>query len=138
VSFAQVPAQLARGDIDAVLSSGDGGAGRKLWEQLPHFTAIDYAIPLSFTTLNLDHRATLDAATRSVVEAAAAATEARQWDALPGRLAGNYARMRAHGVTIATKVSRELRASLAAAAAAAVDAWCATAGAEARALVERR
>ena len=39
------PAQLSF--ADAVLSSGDGGAGARLWEVLPHFTALDYASPLS-------------------------------------------------------------------------------------------
>ena len=57
--------KLASGEIDAVLSSGDGGAGRKLWEHLPRFTEINYAIPLSFTTVNLDRWNSLDDATRA-------------------------------------------------------------------------
>jgi len=50
----EYPATSLPGEIDAVLSSGDGGAGRKLWDHLPHFSEINYAIPLSFTTVNLD------------------------------------------------------------------------------------
>src|SRR5437588_218649 len=86
VSFTDLPAKLASGEIDAVLSSGDGGAGRKLWEHLPRFTAINYAIPLSFTTVNADRWKALDDATRDALMEAAAETEARQWRALDGRL----------------------------------------------------
>ncbi|WP_369723224.1 hypothetical protein AB8Z38_03965 [Bradyrhizobium sp. LLZ17] len=33
--------------LNAFLTSGDGGAGRKLWDFLPYFTAINYAMPVS-------------------------------------------------------------------------------------------
>lgn len=138
VSFTDLPAKLASGDIDAVLSSGDGGAGRKLWEHLPRFTEINYAIPLSFTTVNLDRWKTLDEATRAAIERAAAETEARQWAALEGRLAQNYARMRENGMTIDAAVSESLRAKLREAARGAVDDWARKAGPEGRALLERR
>jgi TRAP-type C4-dicarboxylate transport system substrate-binding protein len=116
VSFADLGAKIAAGEIDAVLSSGDGGAGRSLWPHFPHFTAIDYAIPLSFATLNLDHWNRLDAATRTQVEEAARATEARQWRSLEGRVAENYARMRENGVTIDAQIPAALRERLRAAA----------------------
>ena len=44
LSFQDVAARLSAGTLDAVLSSGDGGAGRRLWEHLPHFTEIGYAM----------------------------------------------------------------------------------------------
>jgi TRAP-type C4-dicarboxylate transport system substrate-binding protein len=138
VSFADLPAKLASGEIDAVLSSGDGGAGRKLWEHLPRFTEINYAIPLSFTTVNLDKWKALDTATRTAVEEAAAETERRQWASLEGRLAQNYARMRENGMAIDTDVSPALRARLREASRAAVEDWSRKAGAEGRALLERR
>jgi TRAP-type C4-dicarboxylate transport system substrate-binding protein len=138
VSFSDLPPKLASGEIDAVLSSGDGGAGRKLWEHLPRFTAINYAIPLSFTTVNLDRWKALDADTRAAVQQAAVETEARQWKALEGRLAENYARMRANGMTIATDIPPELRARLRDAAATATEAWAMRAGREGRALLEGR
>ena len=37
ISFSDTMPKLADGSIDAVLSSGDGGAGRKLWQFLPYF-----------------------------------------------------------------------------------------------------
>jgi TRAP-type C4-dicarboxylate transport system substrate-binding protein len=137
VSFADLPAKLLSGEIDAVLSSGDGGAGRKLWEHLPHFTAINYAIPLSFTTVNRDQWNALDDATRAALAAAAAETEARQWKALEGRLEQNYARMRENGMTIAPGAAPQVRAALRAAARASIDEWAAKAGPEAAALVPR-
>jgi TRAP-type transport system periplasmic protein len=52
VSFADVMPMLKDGRANAVLSSGDGGAGRKLWDFLTHFTEINYAIPISVTVIN--------------------------------------------------------------------------------------
>lgn len=138
VSFAELPSRLASGDIDAVLSSGDGGAGHRLWQHLRYFTAIDYAIPLSFTTVNLDKWKALDAPARRAVEEAAAETESRQWQAVAGRLEENYARMRANGMTISMHIAPELRSTLREAGRTAAEEWAARAGPEARALLDRR
>ena len=138
VSFADLPARIAGGDIDAVLSSGDGGAGRKLWEYLPRFTEINYAIPLSFTTVNLDKWKALDEPARKAIEQAGVETERRQWSALEGRLAQNYARMRENGMTIDTGVSPALRQALREAARAVVEEWASRAGPDGRVLLERR
>jgi TRAP-type C4-dicarboxylate transport system substrate-binding protein len=138
VSFADLPAKLASGEIDAVLSSGDGGAGRSLWEHLPRFTEIHYAIPLSFATVNLDRWQAADAVTRLVMEQAASQTEARQWKALEGRRTQNYARMRESGMTITTAISPELHTRLREAGKTATEAWAAGAGPASRALLERQ
>jgi TRAP-type transport system periplasmic protein len=135
VSFVDLAARLANGEIDAVLSSGDGGAGRGLWRHLSRFTQIDYAIPLSFTTVNLDQWRLLDPETRAIVEGAAQEIEARQWRALEGRVAINYARMRSHGMTIETGIPPGLRAQLREAAREIIDAWAAAAGPEAASLL---
>ena len=132
VSFADLPAKIAAGEIDAVLSSGDGGAGQALREHLPRFTAIEYAMPLSFATLNLDKWSAFDAVTRGEVEAAA-----RQWQALPGRVAENHARMREHGMSLVTQVSPVLRQGLREAARHAIEDWRKRAGAGGAALLER-
>jgi len=138
VSFADLAPKLASGEIDAVLSSGDGGAGRKLWEHLPRFTEINYAIPLSFTTVNLDSWKALDEGTRKAIERAGAETEARQWQALEGRLVQNYARMRDNGMTIDRELPPALRDRLREAGRLAVEEWGRKAGPEAKALLERR
>ena len=138
VSFADLGPKLASGEIDAVLSSGDGGAGRKLWEYLPRFTQIDYAIPLSFTTVSLERWEALDPEVRAAVEEAGRRTEERQWKALDDRLEKNYARMREHGMTIDTAVSPALAARLRAEGAIAMRDWAARVGPEAREILERR
>ena len=135
VSFNDLPARIASGDIDAVLSSGDGGAGRKLWERLPRFTEINYAMPLSFTTVNLDKWKALDEPTRNAIAQAGVETERRQWSALEGRLAQNYASMRDNGMTIDAGVSPALREALRGAARAVVEEWANRAGPEGRALL---
>ncbi len=137
VSFADLPAKLKASEIDAVLSSGDGGAGRRFWEYLPHFTEINYAMPLSLTTVNLGAWNALDAATQKAVLEAAAETEARQWQALDGRLAKNYDRMRENGMTITREVSPALAAQFKAAAQTAIAEWEAKSGAEGREILER-
>jgi TRAP-type C4-dicarboxylate transport system substrate-binding protein len=137
VSFADLPSKLASGEIDAVLSSGDGGAGRRLWEHLPHFTEIEYAVPLSFATVGMASFEALDGETRGAVLEIAADTEARQWRSLEGRVAENYARMKANGMTITRAIPAELRARLREAAREAVEDWARRAGPEAKALLER-
>ena len=39
--FNEVVGKLEAGEINAVLSSGDGGAGRSLWKYLDHFSEIN-------------------------------------------------------------------------------------------------
>jgi TRAP-type C4-dicarboxylate transport system substrate-binding protein len=123
VSFADAIPQLRAGQLDAVLSSGDGGAGARLSEVLKHFTAIEYAVTMSMVTLNADAWRALDDATRAAVLAAAAATEAQQWQVMKTRVAANYAQFRAAGVTITTDLPPEYRQALRAAGQAAVDDW---------------
>ena len=123
VSFADAIPQLKAGQLDAVLSSGDGGAGARLMEVLRHFTAIEYAVTMSMVTMNNDAWSALEPALQEAILAAAADTEARQWDIMKTRVDQNYARMRAAGVTITTVLSPQFRQALRAAGQVAVDDW---------------
>ena len=123
VSFADALPQLKAGQLDAVLSSGDGGAGARLMETLRHFTAIDYAVTMSMVTVNADAWSAMEPAFQTAMLAAAADTEARQWEVMKTRVAANYAQMRASGVTITTELSPEYRQALRAAGQVAVDDW---------------
>jgi TRAP-type C4-dicarboxylate transport system substrate-binding protein len=123
VSFADAIPQLASGTLDAVLSSGDGGAGARLMETLRHFTAIEYAVTMSMVTINADAWGALEPALQEAMLAAAAETERRQWEILTTRVAANYERMRAAGVGITTTLSPEFRQALRAAGQVAVDDW---------------
>lgn len=104
ISFADAMPLIASGEVNAVLSSGDGGAGRKLWEHLPNFAEINYAMPISVATMNLQAYQALDARTRRAIDQAAAQTETEQWKRIDGRLQQNYANMRKNGVAINTSV----------------------------------
>ncbi len=127
LSFADAMPRLRDGSVRAVLSSGDGGAGRRLWEVTRHFLAIGYAMPLSFTTVSDTAYAALDESGRISVDAAAAETEGLQWQALAQRTARNYATMRQNGVAIA-EPTPEVAAALARAGAGVVATWRAQAG----------
>lgn len=123
VSFADAIPQLKAGQLDAVLSSGDGGAGARLMEVLRHFTAIEYAVTLSMVTINNDAWAALEPALQQAMQAAAAETETRQWEIMKTRVAENYARMRSAGVGITTELSPQYQHALREAGQVAVDDW---------------
>ncbi|WP_407174955.1 TRAP transporter substrate-binding protein [Bradyrhizobium sp. STM 3562] len=109
--------------LNAFLTSGDGGAGRKLWDYLPHFTAINYAMPVSLAFVRTEDFEALPDALKGEVEAAAAKTEQSQFDLLANRSSENYARMRANGVSIAEPAPPALIATLRQAATAPIAAW---------------
>lgn len=137
VSFSDLDPKFAAGDINAVLSSGDGGAGRQLWKYLRHFADINYAVPLSFTAISLNVWEKLDDAGRAAIADAARATTERQWAVLATRLTENFARMRANGVTIDETPPAGVTAALRVAADTSVADWQTKAGPEARAILER-
>jgi TRAP-type C4-dicarboxylate transport system substrate-binding protein len=141
ISFTDAVKKLSSGEIQAVLSSGDGGAGARLWDYLDHFTAINYAMPLSMVTINLDVWKQLSPALQRAVRDAASATETRQWTAIRARVDANYARMRANLVTVTPTVPAEMTAALKAAGKVAINSWLEQVGGEGRVLLadyERR
>jgi hypothetical protein len=127
VSFADAMPKLRAGELDAVLSSGDGGAGARLWEILPHLTSIDHAWRLSLAFAPTAALGALSAPAREAVMTAGGATEARQWQAIGTRLAEDSTRMQAAGVRMADG-STPLRTALREAAAPVLRAWEARAG----------
>lgn len=123
LSFADAMPRLKDGSLQGVLSSGDGGAGRKLWDYLPSFTAINYAVPLSLASINEEAYQALPPKLKQAIEAAARATETAQWQLIRARLAANYATMRANHVEIAATPGPALKALLAKSAGDAIGAW---------------
>lgn len=122
--------------LNAFLTSGDGGAGRKLWDFLPYFTAINYAMPVSIAFVRSDAFAELSEPMQREVLAAAAETEQSQFALLTHRTSENYARMCDNGVHIAEPAPPSLLATLQKAATPAITDWKARAGADAAAIVE--
>jgi TRAP-type C4-dicarboxylate transport system substrate-binding protein len=125
ISFADTMPKLVDGSINAVLSSGDGGAGRGLWQFLPYFSEITYALPMSVASVNQAVYDGLAPELREAVDTASRQTETELWTALSTRLRENYARMRDNGVTIDTNSAPAIIAALQSGAAAAQQAWCA-------------
>ncbi|MFB9264425.1 TRAP transporter substrate-binding protein [Bradyrhizobium erythrophlei] len=127
ISFADTPPRLADGSINAVLSSGDGGAGRRLWEFLPYFSEITYSLPMSVATLNQSAYDSLSSDLRDAVDSAGRQTETDLWSALATRLQENHERLRSSGVTIDSNPAPVV-AALKARAASVEQAWCSRAG----------
>jgi TRAP-type C4-dicarboxylate transport system substrate-binding protein len=136
VSFTDLNPKLESGEINAVLSSGDGGAGRQLWKFVRQFSAINYAAPLSFVSISLSAWESLDDAGRAAMSEAARETTERQWTVLATRLDENFARMRQNGVTIDDKPPAEVMSALRAAANASIADWLARAGPQAQQVYE--
>lgn len=134
ISFADAMAKLKAREVDSVLSSGDGGAGRKLWEMLPAFTEINYAMPLSLGTVSLAAWHGLDAAKRTAFVDAGRETSERQWRIVRDRVALNYATLLQNGMSITTDLTPELRDALKRAAQPAIDAWLKDTGEAGRAV----
>jgi TRAP-type C4-dicarboxylate transport system substrate-binding protein len=132
VSFTDLNAKLEAGEMNAVLSSGDGGAGRQLWKYLRNFSDVGYAAPLSFASISLVAWESLDDAGRAALSDAAHETTEQQWAALANRLSENYARMRQNGVTIDDKPPADVMAALRAAADTTITDWLTRAGPEAQ------
>lgn len=128
MNFADAMPKLADGTINSVLSSGDGGAGRKLWDYLPFFTAITYSLPLSVASLNQAVYDGLSPDLREAVDAAGRQTESELWLALSTRLQENYQRMRENRVNLDATPAPAVIAALQSAAAVAQAAWCTRSG----------
>ena len=134
--FNEAIAKLKTHALNAILTSGDGGAGRALWNELRHFTAINYAIPISLAFVRTDSFEALPKQQQAEVLAAAADTEASQFALLGNRVAENFARMRENGVTIAEPAPASVLTVLRQGAAAPIAAWKRTVPAAAVAIVE--
>src|SRR5690554_341884 len=110
--YSDLSEKLAAGEVNAVLTSGDGGAGRNLWDHLPHFTAVSYSIPLSYTIINLDAWNSLDGNQQAILLQAAEQVSEASWSGVEQRIDANYARMRDNGMTLNTDPSTSVMDAL--------------------------
>lgn len=134
--FNDAIARIKDGKLNAIITSGDGGAGRKLWDYFRYFTPINYAIPVSIAFMRVDAFESLPKETQDQVMQAAAETERSQFELLAGRNAENYTRMRQNGVHIAEPAPGAVIAALKQGATAPISAWKAKVPAEAAAIVD--
>lgn len=121
--FSAVGPKLISGELNAVLSSGDGGAGNRLWDQLPNFTAISYAIPLSYTIINNDAWNKLTPAQQASLTQAAQLTSAASWANVKSRIQDNYARMSEHNMRLNLEPAPAIREALRKAGQEQADSW---------------
>ncbi len=110
--FNEAVVKVKSHQLNAILTSGDGGAGRKLWDDLGYFTPINYAIPISIAFVSAEAFEALPKQVQDEVLQAAAETEASQFELLATRTSENYARMRENGVTIADPAPASVIAAL--------------------------
>jgi TRAP-type C4-dicarboxylate transport system substrate-binding protein len=136
LGFNEAIAKVREHKLNAILTSGDGGAGRKLWDDLHHFTPINYAIPISIAFIRKDAFDALPADQQAAVDAAAAETENSQIELLVNRTAENYARMRANGVSIDEPAPPAIIAALKKAGSGPIAAWQARVSPEAAAILD--
>lgn len=104
--------QLKEGNIDAVISSGDGDAGRAYAAVLPNFTALRYAYPLSFLVASKRFIDSLSTTQRAAIFGAGRETERLAWRRLPERVRQNYRAMSDWGVTVHDPVPASLSDAL--------------------------
>lgn len=121
--FNDAIARVRNHELNAILTSGDGGAGRKLWDDLRYFTPINYAIPISLAFVRSDEFEALPPAVQAQVLKAAADTEQSQLKLLYTRTELNYTQMRENGVTINSSPSQGLMSALRSAAKEPVARW---------------
>ncbi len=105
-------ALLKTGNLDAIMSSGDGAAGRSYGEVMRNFTAIRYAYPVSFLVARQDFLDTLSEDQRAAIFEAGMKTELHAWAQLPERTNRNYAAMANMGVQVHDPVSSSVLSAI--------------------------
>ena len=110
--YSALAAKLNAGEVNAVLTSGDGGAGRKLWNHLPNFTAVSYSIPLSYTIINQNAWDSLSPDQQAVLTQAAERVASASWAGVEQRIDENYKRMRDNKMTLNTTPSDAIMQTL--------------------------
>ena len=115
--------ELADGKVDAVLSSGDGEAGRIYAKHLRNFTAIRYAYPLSFMVMRQAAFETLPIDIQRSVLSAATETEAQLWKDLPSRIRRNSDQMQQMGIQVTDAGNPVMTSALHAAGDHEIESW---------------
>ena len=104
--------RLRDGQLEGVLSSGDGAAGQRLGKYLRCFYDIKYATPISFAVMNAELYHGLAVDQRRLVDQAAQTIERSLWCDLDGRIRQNHRHMMAAGVQVFSDVDARLKQAL--------------------------
>lgn len=125
---------LSTGLIDAVVTSADLGNASGIESYTPSFLEINWAVPISYVTINRDVWDGLPEDLQAAVLEAGAETTRRTFERLQTQVAENYAEMREKGVSIIETPDEALMEALRAAAEPVLESWRAAAGDRASAL----
>ncbi|WP_082572353.1 TRAP transporter substrate-binding protein DctP [Variovorax sp. Root434] len=104
--------RLRDGQLDGVLSSGDGAAGQRLRQYLGSFYDIKYATPISFVVMNDELYNSLAVGEQRLVDQAAQVVERSLWCDLDGRVRQNHSVMIEAGVQLFPDVDVKLKQAL--------------------------
>lgn len=136
ISFSDVIPQLSTGNIDAVLTSADGGRSMSFWDYLSYFNAVNYAFPLNVTSVNLDSWNALSDEQKDKVMEAAKETEDRDWSAVTTWTKRNYDALQEHKVEIVDDEPKDFLSSLSEAGQKAVEDWLGKTGDEGKNILD--
>ncbi len=123
LAWGDVVPQLATGGIEAVLTSADLGAAASFWEQQSDFSGVQYAVPLNMVHMNKEAFDELSEKAQAAILEAAKRTEARNWEAVRNRVAGNYETLAQHKVAIHDPIPDDFRQFLGNASKPAIAEW---------------
>ncbi|MDO9525474.1 MAG: TRAP transporter substrate-binding protein [Gemmobacter sp.] len=127
---------LSTGVIDAVVTSADLGASSGLNDYTPNFLEINWAVPMSYVTVNKDVWDALPADLQAAVMEAGEETTARTIARLQTQVADNYTTLRDRGATVSETPGDDLMASLRASADPVIQRWRTASGDRAKVLDE--
>lgn len=136
VSFSDVVPQLSTGNLEAVLTSADGGRSLKFWEFMLYFNNVGYAYPLNITAISKDAYDALTPEQQKAVTDAAAAAEERDWTAVRAWEAKNYEILAENKVEVVNDAPAEFLGALSQASQAAIDEWLSKTDDEGKAILE--
>lgn len=81
VQVPEIPQAFRTGMVDAMITSGSTGVDTQAWDYLTHYYDVRAFLPQNMVIVNKAALGRLDAATRQVVQEAAARAEQRGWQA---------------------------------------------------------
>jgi TRAP-type C4-dicarboxylate transport system substrate-binding protein len=134
MNWGDVIPSLSTGVIDAVVTSADLGNASGLHDYTPNFVEINWAIPLSYITVNRAVWDALPADLQTSLREAGDETTRRTFERLQTQVAQNYVDMRARGVTVTEDAPEDLMVRLRASADPVIARWREAAGERASAL----
>ena len=128
VDASQIGAALARGDLDAIITSSSTGVDQEVWSSLHYYYDIAAWLPRNVVVVNQAALAALSEGQQDAVIGAAATAEQRGLQMSEDENATQLAVLAAHGMEIVTP-SADLEASLHAIGAMMTTEWAAQSGA---------